>query len=330
MKGKRDEKMENLFCKGAICSDPEMKKAFPEKMEEMLLNHEQILYMDADLMRAIGTVRLWKRYPDRVLECGIAEANMIGTAAGLSSEGYVPFVHTFAAFASRRVMDQVFMSCAYARLNVKIIGSDPGVVAQLNGGTHTANEDIAMMRTLPGVTVVDVTDVTAMKQILDQAAQQYGTFYIRLPRCAVPHVYDEGTRLTLGKASMLRDGQDVTIIACGIEVHEALVAAEQLMTGYGIRARVLDMFTLQPLDGEAVLRAAQDTGAIVTAENHSIQGGLGAAVAEYLAEHCPVPMERVGNLGRFGDVGKLRSLMKEYCLTAEDIVEKACRVVRRK
>lgn len=322
--------MTELVCMDrAQVKDPEMKKAFPAAMKKMFADYPNVVYMDADLMRAMGTVELWKNYPERVVQCGIAEANMIGVAAGMSSEGMIPFTHTFASFASRRVFDQVFMSCAYAGLNVKIIGSDPGAVAQLNGGTHTANEDIAMMRTLPNVEIVDVTDAVVLPQILQQAANQYGTFYIRLPRCAVPRVYADDAKVTLGKASTLRDGKDLTIIACGIEVSEALDAAEMLATD-GIEARVLDMFTIQPLDREAVIAAARETGAIVTAENHSINGGLGAAVAECLGENYPVPMERVGNLGEFGDVGKLSYLKTHYHLAAEDIAEKARKVIERK
>ena len=306
-----------------------MKKAYPAALEALFAKNDKVLSMDADLMRAIGTVKLWRDHPDRVIECGIAEANMIGAAAGLSSEGYIPLTHTFAVFASRRVMDQIFMSCAYAKLNVKMIGSDPGVVAQMNGGTHTANEDIAMMRTLPDVTVVEVTDTVALPQILEQAVAQYGTFYIRLPRCAVPRVYAQNARLILGRANVLREGKDVAIFACGIEVSAALDAAE-LLASEGVEATVMDVFTIQPLDRGAILEAAERTGAVVTAENHSINGGLGSAIAECLGEGCPVPMERVGNLGEFGDVGKLTDLMKRYHLTAKDIAEKARKVLARK
>lgn len=322
--------MNSFVCKNrSEIKDPDMKKNYPAALETLFDRNEKVVSMDADLMRAIGTVKLWRQYPERVIECGIAEANMVGVAAGLSSEGYIPFVHTFAAFASRRVFDQIFMSCAYAKLNVKIVGSDPGVVAQMNGGTHTANEDIAMMRTLPGVTVVEVTDAAALPQILSQAAEQYGTFYIRIPRCAVPRVYADEARLTIGKANVLRDGRDVTIFACGIEVSQALDAAD-ILAAEGIEAAVVDVFTIQPLDVETVVCEARKTGAVVTAENHSVNGGLGAAIAECLGERCPTPMERVGNQLAFGDVGNLSYLMKRYHLMAEDIAEKARKAVSRK
>lgn len=313
----------------AEIKDPDMKTSYPIELEALFTENDKVIYMDADLMRAVGTVKLWRKYPERVIQCGIAEANMIGVAAGMSGEGYIPFVHSFAAFVSRRVFDQVFMSCAYANLNVKIVGSDPGVVAQMNGGTHTANEDIAMMRTLPNVTVVEVTDAVALPQILRQAMEQYGTFYIRMPRCAIPRVYSSHAKLTIGRANVLREGKDVTIFACGIEVSQALDAAN-ILAEEGVEATVVDVFTIQPLDTETVLREAQKTGAVVTAENHSINGGLGSAIAECRGEHCPIPMERIGNLGEFGDVGKLTYLMKRYHLTADDIAEKARKAVWRK
>jgi len=308
--------------------DKELRKIYAAKIEEMLLKDKRIISMDGDLMRAISTVNLWKKYPEQVFECGIAEQNMIGVAAGLSSEGYIPFVHSFAAFNSRRIADQVFMSCAYAKLNVKIIGSDPGVVAQLNGGTHTANEDIAIMRSLPNVTVVDVTDAVALPQILEQAADQYGVFYIRIPRCAVPRVYADDAEIEIGRAETLIDGNDLTIIACGVEVHEAIAASRKLAEG-GISARVIDMHTIQPLDKASVIKAAKETGAIVTAENHNMNGGLGSAVAECLSENCPVHMVRVAN-DRYGDVGTLSYLLRHYGLDADAIAEKSRQVLQKK
>lgn len=308
--------------------DEEMRKVYARKLEEMMRRDRRILSMDGDLMRAMATVNLWKKYPGQVFECGIAEANMIGVAAGLSSEGYIPFVHSFGAFASRRAADQVFMSCAYAKLNVKIVGSDPGIVSQLNGGTHAANEDIAIMRSMPGVTVVDVTDTVMLPQVMEQAAETRGVFYLRVPRCAVPRVYGDGAAFEIGRSQLLADGGDVTIIACGIEVHEAL-EARSLLAAEGIGARVIDMFTIAPLDRDAVVRAAGETGAIVTAENHNINGGLGSAVAECLAETAPCPMERVACTG-YGDVGKLPYLLEHYGLSAGHIASAAKRAAARK
>ncbi len=313
----------------AEIKDPEMRAVYASTLERMIQDGKKIVALDADLMRAIGTYGLLNKYPDHFFDCGIAEANMVGVAAGLSTEGFVPFVHTFGCFSARRALDQIFMSCAYAKQNVKILGSDPGVVAALNGGTHTPNEDIAALRAIPEMTIVDICDTVMASKLLPQIADTYGTFFIRYPRTSIPRVYDESMEFELGKSVQLREGKDLTIIASGIEVSEALDAAEML-SQEGIEARVIDMFTIKPLDTAAVEAAARETGAIVTAENHNMHGGLGSAVAEYLVEHCLVPMERVANMDRFGDVGSLRYLMDEYELSAKFIAAKAKQVLSRK
>lgn len=320
--------MRDVLVKDFPGPDEELKKVYARKIEQMLQQDSRVLSLDGDLMRTIATVELWRKYPSQVFQCGIAEANMIGVAAGLSSEGYIPFVHSFGAFSSRRVVDQVFMSCAYAKLNVKIIGSDPGIVSQLNGGTHAANEDIAIMRSMPGITVVDITDTVMLPQIMDQAAKTYGVFYLRVPRCAVPRVYASPVKFEIGRSKQLTDGGDAAIIASGIEVHQALEASA-ILASSGINARVIDMFTIAPLDKEAVIRAALETGAIVTAENHNINGGLGSAVAECLAENSPCPMERIAST-RFSDVGTLPYLIENYGLSANHIAEAVKKAISRK
>jgi len=309
--------------------DSEMRTVYADFIEKMILDGKRIVALDADLMRAIDTYRLLDKYPEQIVECGIAEANMVGMAAGLSSEGFIPFVHSFGCFSARRALDQIFMSCAYAKQNVKILGSDPGVVAALNGGTHTPNEDIAALRAIPEMNIVDICDIVMATKLLPQIAETYGNFYIRYPRTSLPRVYDESMEFQLGKAVLLREGSDLTIIATGIEVSEALDAADELAKE-GIQAQVIDMFTIKPLDTEAIELAARETGAIVTAENHNMYGGLGSAVAECLVERCLVPMERVANQDRFGDVGSLRYLMDEYELSADFIAEKAKKVLHRK
>ena len=309
--------------------DSEMRAVYAATLEKLIQKDSKVVALDADLMRAIGTFGLLEKYPDNLFDCGIAEANMVGVAAGLSTEGFIPFVHSFGCFVARRALDQIFMSCAYAKQNVKIIGSDPGVVAALNGGTHTPNEDIAALRAIPEMTIVDMCDSVMAADLLPQIAETYGTFFIRYPRTSIPRVYDEKMHFKLGEAVTLREGRDLTIIASGIEVSEALIAADELAKE-GIECRVLDMFTIKPLDKETIIAAAKETGAIVTAENHNLNGGLGSAVAECLAESCPIPMERVANQDRFGDVGSLRYLMEEYGLTAKFIVEKAKKVLERK
>lgn len=309
--------------------DLEMRQAYAQALVKMIEAGEPIIATDADLMRAIGVLPYKEKYPDNIFDCGIAEANMIGVACGLSAEGFIPFTHTFGTFASRRVMDQVFMSGAYAKKNVKMLGSDPGVCAALNGGTHMALEDVAMMRCVPEVTIVEPTDAAMVKDLIPKIAHTYGMFYIRMCRTKVEIIYEDGSEFDIGKAVTLRDGNDVTIIAAGREVIEAQKAAE-LLAAEGMNARVLDMFTIKPLDSEAVLAAAMETGAIVTAENHNIVGGLGSAVAELLADCFPAPVERVGAKDVFGEVGPSDYLKQRFGITADDIAVAAKKAVARK
>lgn len=309
--------------------EQEMRQAYDAAITEMIDNGEPVMPMDADLMRAIGLLPYKAKYPDNIIDCGIAECNMMGVAAGLSAEGFVPFPHSFATFSSRRDIDQIFMSGAYAKLNVKVVGSDPGVCAALNGGTHMAFEDVAIMRAVPEMTIIEPTDAAMVRDLTFQAARTYGMFYIRMNRVKAEKIYEEGSTFEIGKAVQLRNGKDVTIIAAGREVIEAVRAAE-LLEKEGISARILDMFTIKPIDKEAVIAAAKETGAIVTAENHNVIGGLGSAVAEVLVENRPVPMERVGVQDEFGEVGPTPWLKERFGLTAKDIAEKAKKVIGRK
>lgn len=322
--------MENvILAKDNGLEEQEMRQVYARTIVDLIEDKEPVMALDADLMRAIGLLPYQKDHPDRIVDCGIAEANMMGIAAGLSLEGFVPFPHSFAVFSSRRSIDQVFMSGAYAKLNVKVVGSDPGVSAGLNGGTHQAFEDVALMRCVPGMTIIEPTDCAMVRDLTIQAAKTYGMFYIRMNRLKAEKIYEEGSVFEIGKAVKLREGRDVTIIAAGREVIEAVRAAD-LLEAEGIHARVLDMFTIKPIDQEAVIDAARETGAIVTAENHNIIGGLGSAVAEVLAEHMPAPMERVGVQDEFGEVGQAPWLKERFGLTAGDIAEKVRTVISRK
>ncbi len=307
----------------------EMRKVFCDTMIEVAKKNEKVVLLDADLMAAMGTKPFQAEFPDRTIDCGIQEANMIGVAAGLSATGFIPFAHTFGPFATRRACDQIFMSCAYAKQNVKIIGSDPGVTAALNGGTHMPFEDLGIMRGIPGMTVIEPADSTVIADMVRQVADIYGMHYIRLVRKNAPKVYEEGSTFDIGKAVQIRDGKDVTIIACGICVAEAIKAAG-ILEQEGISARVLDMFTIKPIDKEAVIAAAKDTGAIVTAENHSINNGLGSAVAEVLCENIPTPIARIGSQDEFGEVGPVDYLKERFGLTAENIVAAAKKVIAKK
>jgi transketolase len=277
----------------------------------------------------LGLGPFTKKYPARAINVGVQEANMYGVCAGLSLVGYVPYAHTFACFASRRAFDQIFMSCAYAKLNVRVVGSDPGVTAMFNGGTHMAFEDIALMRAVPQMTILEPVDSVMMRDLVRQTADLYGMYYIRLMRKPQVKLYEEGSMFTIGKAVTLREGMDVTIIATGFLAWEALKAA-QILAERGIQARVLNMFTIKPVDQDAILAAAQETGAVVTAENHNAMNGLGSAVAETLVEVCPVPMERIGVFEQFGEVGPLDYLKDRFGMTAAHIAEKTVKVISRK
>lgn len=307
----------------------EMRSVFAQVMEEMSSKDNRVIYLDADLMNSIGMANYWKEHPDKAINCGIQEANMIGVAAGMSATGLIPFVHTFGTFASRRVMDQVFVSAAYAKLNVRIIGSDPGITASLNGGTHMPFEDMGMMRCIPEVTIIEPTDSIMLADMVRQTKEKYGVFYIRLSRKKCEKIYEDGSTFEIGKAAKIRDGKDVTIFATGICVAEAVKAAE-LLEKEGISAAVSNMFTIKPIDKDAVIEAAKTTGAIVTAENHNIINGLGSAVAEVLAENACAPLERIGAKDCFGEVGPVDYLRERFQMTAEDIAEAARKAIAKK
>lgn len=315
--------------KNHAMEDKELRKEFCDTLLAMAEEDNKVVVLDADLMNAAGTKPFRAAYPERTFDCGVQEANMIGVAAGLSSRGFVPFTHTFGPFAARRACDQIFMSCAYAKQNVKVVGSDPGITAALNGGTHMPFEDVGIMSTIPEMTVVEPCDAVAVGKVTRLAKETYGTWYIRLHRKPAPVIYEAETEFTVGKANLLREGTDVTIIAMGYMVAEALKAAETL-AAEGISARVLDMWCMKPLDEEAVLAAAKETGAIVTAENHNIRNGLGSAVASTLALNLPTVLEMVGVNDEFGEVGQVSYLAERFKLTASEIVAKAKKAVARK
>lgn len=307
----------------------EMRKAFCETLMELAEEDGNVLLMDGDLMGAMGTKPFAQKYPEQTIDCGIQEANAVGVAAGLSAVGKIPFVHSFGPFITRRACDQVFMSGAYAKLNVKLVGSDPGITAQINGGTHMPFEDMGIMRGIPEMTIVEPTDITMLKSVLRQMKENYGMYYMRLVRKSCMKVYEESSEFEIGKAVMLKEGTDATVIASGFCVAEALKAAGELEKE-GIQVRVIDMFTWKPLDKEAVIRAAEETGAIVTAENHNVINGLGSAVAEVLVKNNPAPMEMIGVQDQFGEVGNLDYLSERFGLKAENIADAVKRVLQRK
>lgn len=295
----------------------------------LVKENPDIVYLDADLMSCIGTLKGTRDVQDRAINCGIAEANMIGVACGLASAGFKPIVHTFGPFASRRCFDQVFLSAGYARNDITIIGTDPGVMAAMNGGTHMPFEDMALYNTIPGATVIDVTDPTLLESAIRQCIDRPGVKYIRVGRKNYAKVYAEGSLIPIGKAVTLREGKDAVVFASGILVHEAMKAAEQL-SGEGVEISVLDMFSVKPLDEEAVVSYAKKTGAVVVAENHNRHGGLYGSIAEVLVEKCPVPAACVAVEDEFGEVGPQSYLQERFGLTAEHIVSQVKAVLARK
>ncbi len=321
--------MHIILAKENTVEKQEMRTAYCQTLVELAKDNADILALDADLMAAMGTKPFQAAYPAQTIDCGIQEANMIGVAAGLSAVGKIPFAHTFASFASRRACDQVFVSAAYAKLNIKIVGSDPGITATLNGGTHMPFEDMGIMRGIPTVTVLEPTDTVMLAEIMRQIVQEYGVHYLRLVRKNVKKVYEAGSKFEIGKMVPLADGNDVTIIASGFCVSESIQAAKVLRE-LGIHARVLDSFCWKPIDKETILVAARETGAIVTAENHNIINGLGSAVAEVVTRNLPVPMEMVGVQDEFGEVGPLDYLAERYKLTGKYIVEAVKKAIARK
>ena len=303
-----------------------MRDAFGETLAEMMKNDERICVLDADLANCNGTAKLHTLFPDRAFEVGIAEQNMASVAAGLSSYGFIPFISSFTPFATRRICDQVAISIAYAKQNVKIVGSDPGISAQLNGGTHMSVEDVSVLRAIPTMVIFEPVDDIQMKKALPQIVEHYGPVYIRMFRKECPQVFDENYEFDLFKADTLKEGTDVTVFASGIMVKESLDAAEELAKK-GIKAEVINVHTIKPLDTETVLASLKKTKCAVVAENHNVIGGLFSAVSEAAVQSCPAPIIPVGIPDVFGEVGKLQPLAEKFHMTKEDIIAAAEKAV---
>ena len=292
----------------------EMRAMYAQCLGELMERDEKLVLLDADLSKACGTFPLRKRFPDRIYDCGVAEQNMISIAAGLASYGYKPWAESFAPFATRRVCDQIAISVCYAKRNVKIVGTDPGIAAELNGGTHMSLEDMGVVRSIPGLVIFEPTDTVQLKAAMPVLHAYEGPVYMRMNRKEFPTVFPEGYRFDLFKADLLRAGTDVTILAAGLMVSESLQAAETL-AAEGISCEVINVHTIKPIDRETILASAQKTGVVVTAENHNVIGGLHSAVLEALA-HERIPVWAVGAEDRFGEVGKLPYLKEALGLNA--------------
>lgn len=305
------------------------RESFGETLVELGRDHPDIVVLDADLAEATKTGIFKKEYPDRFIDCGIAESNMIGIAAGLAACGKIPFAASFAMFSAGRAFEQVRNSVGYPHLNVKIVGSHAGISVGEDGATHQCCEDIALMRTIPGMVVLNPADHYEMKAAVRAAAEYNGPVYLRLGRLAIESVHNnDDYRFELGKGITLRDGKDVTVVATGLMVGEAVKAAKAL-EAEGVDARVIDLHTIKPLDTDLILKAAKETGRLVTVEEHSVIGGLGEAVSAFLSEVCPTPVTKIGVGDVFGHSGPAVDLLKEFGLAAENIVATVRRVLAR-
>ena len=303
--------------------------AYAEAVQELAAANPDVVLLNADVAKSMRTNEFAERFPEREFNFGIAEQNMMAAAAGMATVGLIPFVSTYAVFASMRACEQVRTMICYPRLNVKIAASHGGLTPGQDGVTHQGLEDMALMRSLAGMTVIQPADATSTRKAVWAAAAHPGPVYLRLTRDPVPVLYDDSLQFEIGRAITLRDGEDATIIAIGDMVALAVEAADML-EGEGLEVGVLDMHTLKPLEGAAVVRAARATGAIVTAENHTLFGGLGSAVAEVLGEQCPVPLSRVGLGNTFAESGPYKELLVKYRMSSVDIAAAVRRVVSRK
>lgn len=319
-----------MMYKSVRTTDPvSMRDSYTQTLLSMADTDERIVAIEADVMASMGTTPFAKKYPERSINCGIQEANAVCVAAALGLEGFIPFFHAFGIFATRRVFDQVFLSVGYQKSVVKIVGGDAGVTAAANGGTHMPFEDMALMRAVPGMVIVDPADTVAVRALLPQLTYNNKNTYIRCSRKNMIRVYEDDAVFTVGKANVLRDGTDVTLFAAGCEVDEALIASEKL-DAMGISARVVDSFTVKPIDTQCVAESARKTGCIVTCENHNVIGGLAEAVCAAVCETVPVPVEKIGVKESFGEVGTIADLKKRFELTADDIVKAALKAIERK
>lgn len=308
--------------------DIELTRAYNQQLIALAKENPMIVDIEADLGNCIFGPNFQSEFPDRYINIGLSEQSLSSISAGISVVGMIPFCHTFAVFASRRMCDQNYISCAYAKNNVKIVASAPGISSGENGGTHHANEDIALVRPMTDVVIMEPADSAAMRWAVKNAAENFGVYYIRAERLKGNKLYEDDSEFELGKANILRDGSDVTLIAEGSLMVGTCLKAADILAEKGISARVVDIFTIKPIDVDTIVKCAKETGAIVTAENHSITGGLGSAVAEVLCDSfCAVPMRRIGVPNRFGEVAQPDELQILMHMTDQDVADAAIEVI---
>ncbi len=304
--------------------DIEMRQAYCRTLMELAAEDPRVVVLEADLMKASGTMPFKDAFGKRAIDVGVAEADMVGIASGLSVQGFIPFAATFGCFAARRTFDQFFISSNYAKLNVKLTGTDPGVSAVYNGGTHMPFEDIGLMRMIPDLVILEPSDAASVCGLVREMYKHQGCCYLRLHRKKSPAIYGPVEKFEIGKAKLLKDGNDVTLIGLGAVMMQEVLKAAGLLEKEGIKATVIDALSVKPLDRDLILAKARETGVVVTCENHQVDGGLGMAVTKLLAdENVFCRMGYIGVQDRFGQVGNLDYLVKAYNLSADDICAKA-------
>ena len=295
----------------------EMRAVYAQCLAELMEKDQHVCVLDADLSKASGTRNLYERFPNQMFDCGVAEQDMASIAAGLASYGFKPWIETFTPFATRRICDQMAISISYAKMNVKIVGTDPGISAELNGGTHMSFEDISVLRAIPGMVIFEPVDEVQLRSAMPVLSEYQGCLYLRLARKEMPRVFDDDYHFDLFRADTLREGADVTVFTSGYPTADVVAVAEEL-SREGLSCQVVNVHTIKPIDRETVVAAARKTGVVVTVENHNIIGGLHSAVLEALA-HERIPVYAVGVEDRFGEVGKLPYLRQAMGLTPEHI-----------
>ena len=307
----------------------EMRQLFAQELERFMYENQNIVLLNADLAKPNGFGKFSEKFPERSINVGIAEQNMASIAAGMSSYGFIPFICTFTPFATRRICDQIAISICYAKQNVKIIGSDPGISAEYNGGTHMSFEDIGVLRSIPNMVIFEPVDNAQLKNLLPQIIDYKGPVYIRMFRKETPDIFNENEKFNLFNAKTVKEGSDVSIFCSGIMVDETL-KANKILEEKGINAEIINIHTIKPIDEESIIASVHKTGAAITVENHNIIGGLRSAVAEVISENCPAPLRSIGIRDSFGQVGKMPYLKEVYNMSVENIVQAVLSVLKSK
>lgn len=307
----------------------EMRQAFALELEKAMNENENIVVLNADLAKPNGMGNFSEKFPDRAINVGIAEQNMASIAAGMSSYGLIPFICSFTPFATRRICDQIAISICYANQNVKIVGTDPGISAEYNGGTHMSFEDIGVLRSIPNMVIFEPVDNAQLINIFPQILKYKGPVYIRMFRKNTPDIFDANEKFDLFKPKVIKEGTDVSIFCSGLTTNDVL-EADKILQSENINAEIINIHTIKPIDSEGVFKSIRKTGCAVTVENHNIIGGLRSAIAEVSASECPIPIEFIGINDKFGQVGKIPYLKETYHMTSNDIVDAVHKVLERK